>query len=82
MTKPIDAWFTNTNVPATGLSPKLYIILREDGSEITGSPFTMVEKGYGWYTHIFTQNGGKYLGMVDGGASILNPAERFKSVLI
>lgn len=82
MTKPVDAWFTDANVPATGLTPKLYIVNRETGTSVSGSPFDMTEKGNGWYSYTTSLNGGNYLGMIDGGASLTNDAERYKTVVI
>lgn len=83
-TKPIDIFFRNAGVPATGLSAKISIYKR-------GTPATpvtdlgnvdMIESGGGWYTYETNLADGQHFYVADGSATITDDDERYHSGFI
>jgi len=71
------AFFTNSGVPTTGLSPTIRILDVDDSTAVvTNAP--MVEVGDGFYKYDFTAYDGKkdYAVRCDGGAT-LSPSDRY-----
>jgi hypothetical protein len=77
----ITVAFTDSSVPATGLSPTINIRLRDTGTlVIDGEALTNI--GDGFYTYSFTvangfQEYGHYVFLIDGGSG-LGADDRYK----
>jgi len=74
----IRAYFENSGVPATGLTPTVNVY-EDDGTQVITSQ-SMSEVGNGWYFYVFTTavvNTG-YMWVADGGSGLSN-VDRYES---
>lgn len=71
------AYFSNTGIPATGLSPTISILKVSDNSVVVNAQ-AMTEVGLGWYKYNYTDYDKSidYVFLCDGGVTLTGP-ERY-----